>query len=144
MYPFQDMCFWSFPNNFQLLFFLFLEQIFLCSAKKWSLLGTCKFFNRYEGALDPWMSALWSMLYQQNHRLLPKGPDFVTPDAPLLDQPKIQIIYHDAEEEPPLATTTGYFLKYYYFHNTFQGCTLVFQNSTIVETCYLVILFLVC
>lgn len=62
------------------------------------------------------MSALWNMLYQQNYKLLPKGPDFVTPDAPLLDQPKIQIIYHDAEEEePPISTTTGYFLKFTIF-----------------------------
>ncbi|KAL8034502.1 hypothetical protein ABFX02_12G032900 [Erythranthe guttata] len=65
----------------------------------------------YEGALDPWMSALWNMLYEKNHNLLPNGPNFVAPDATLIDQPKIQIIYHDAEEAvPPLSTTTD--LKY--------------------------------
>ncbi|KAL8549777.1 hypothetical protein ACS0TY_008566 [Phlomoides rotata] len=72
-------------------------------------LGDDQHPSGYEGALDPWVSALWNMLYQQNHELLPKGADFVTPDAPLLDQPKIQITYHDAEEgEPPLSTTTDF------------------------------------
>lgn len=67
-----------------------------------------KFTCRYEGALDPWMSALWNMLYEKNRNLLPNGPDFVAPDADLIDQPRLQIIYHDAEEGvAPISTTTG-------------------------------------
>ncbi|KAI3462527.1 hypothetical protein Pfo_019190 [Paulownia fortunei] len=74
-------------------------------------LGDDQHPSGYEGALDPWMSALWNMLYQKNHKLLPNGPDFVTPDATLIDQPRVQIICHDAEKGvPPLSTTTD--LKY--------------------------------
>ncbi|KAL7090331.1 hypothetical protein ACP275_12G034100 [Erythranthe tilingii] len=74
-------------------------------------LGDDQHPSGYEGALDPWMSALWNMLYEKNHNLLPNGPNFVAPDSTLIDQPKIQIIYHDAKEAvPPLSTTTD--LKY--------------------------------
>ncbi|KAL2250757.1 UNVERIFIED_CONTAM: NADPH-dependent diflavin oxidoreductase 1 [Sesamum indicum] len=74
-------------------------------------LGDDQHPSGHEGALDPWMSALWNMLYQKNHKLLPNGPDFVTPDATFLDQPKIQIIYHDVEEGiPPLSSAKE--LKY--------------------------------
>ncbi|KAL6521518.1 multidrug-resistance type transporter [Orobanche gracilis] len=61
----------------------------------------------YEGALDPWMSALWIMLYQKHPELLPNGPHFVNQDAGLIDQPRLRIIFHDAGEGvPPLSTTT--------------------------------------
>ncbi|KAL0374908.1 UNVERIFIED_CONTAM: NADPH-dependent diflavin oxidoreductase 1 [Sesamum radiatum] len=74
-------------------------------------LGDDQHPSGYEGALDPWMYALWNMLYQKNHKLLPNGPDFVTPDATFIDQPKLQIIYHDIEEEvPPLSSAKE--LKY--------------------------------
>lgn len=53
---------------------------------------------RYEGALDPWLSSLWNMLYQLNPSIFPKGPDFVTPDENLVDLPKVRIMYHDVEE----------------------------------------------
>ncbi|KAL6516217.1 hypothetical protein OROGR_019522 [Orobanche gracilis] len=65
----------------------------------------------YEGALDTWMSALWIMLYQKYPRLLPNGPHFVNQDAGLIDQPRVRIIFHDAEEGvPPLSTTTGCYI----------------------------------
>ncbi|KAK4477696.1 hypothetical protein RD792_016944 [Penstemon davidsonii] len=71
-------------------------------------LGDDQHPSGYEGALDPWMSALWNTLYQMNHKLLPHGPDFGTPDSILIDQPKILVNYHDANEGlPPLSTTTG-------------------------------------
>lgn len=114
MYPFEDMCFQSFLITFDCCFSLFVKLFVVWSAEKKSLLGAYKIVDRYEGALDPWMSALWNMLYQKNHRLLPNGPDIVTLDATLIDQPKIRIINHDAEEGlPPLSTTTGYFLNFY-------------------------------
>ncbi|GER27222.1 NADPH-dependent diflavin oxidoreductase 1 [Striga asiatica] len=71
-------------------------------------LGDDQHPSGYEGALDPWMSALWNMLYQKNPKLLPNGPDLLTHDATLLDQPRVRIIFHDAEEwvPPPLSTTT--------------------------------------
>ncbi|KAL7131825.1 hypothetical protein ABFS83_12G031400 [Erythranthe nasuta] len=70
-------------------------------------LGDDQHPSGYEGALDPWMSALWKMVYEKNHNLLPNGPNFVAPESTLIDQPKIQIIYHGAEEAvPPLSTTT--------------------------------------
>lgn len=72
-----------------------------------------KITDRYEGALDPWMSSLWKMLYQKNHSLLPNA---ATPDAILIYQPKIQIIYHDTEEGlPSVATKTGF--KLFTFSN---------------------------
>ncbi|KAL3640443.1 multidrug-resistance type transporter [Castilleja foliolosa] len=70
-------------------------------------LGDDQHPSGYEGALDPWMSDLWNQLYQKNEKLLPKGPDFLTQDASLIDQPKVRIIFHDAEEGvPSLSTTT--------------------------------------
>ncbi|KAK6128525.1 hypothetical protein DH2020_037734 [Rehmannia glutinosa] len=74
-------------------------------------LGDDQHPSGYEGALDPWMSALWSMLYLKNHKLLPNGSEFVAPDATLIDQPRVRIIYHDGEEGvPPLSTSAD--LKY--------------------------------
>lgn len=66
------------------------------------------FSYRYEGALDPWMSALWKIMYEKNHELLPKGPDFEIADATLIDQPRVQIMYHQGNGGvPPRSTTTG-------------------------------------
>ncbi|KAG6412440.1 hypothetical protein SASPL_125119 [Salvia splendens] len=60
----------------------------------------------YEGALDPWMSSLWSILYQRNPRLLPNA---INPDDTLMDQPKVQVIYHDTEEGLSPMTTNADF-----------------------------------
>lgn len=48
----------------------------------------------YEGALDPWMSSLWSSLNQIDPELFPNGVDFVIPELELMDQPKVVIAYH--------------------------------------------------
>lgn len=73
--------------------------------EKEGLLGIYKIINRYEGALDPWMSSLWNILYLRDSRLLPNA---ITPDATFIDQPKVQVIYHDTYEGlPPVATSTG-------------------------------------
>ncbi|PIN21818.1 NADP-dependent flavoprotein reductase [Handroanthus impetiginosus] len=77
-------------------------------------LGDDQHPSGYEGTLDPWMSALWSSLYHKNPKLLPNGPDVLVPESTLIDQPRIQIIYHDAEREPPLSTATD--LKYLEMH----------------------------
>ncbi|KAL2551812.1 NADPH-dependent diflavin oxidoreductase 1 [Forsythia ovata] len=69
-------------------------------------LGDDQHPSGYEGDLDPWMSSLWNMLYQKNPKLLPKGPDFVTSEVTSIDQPKIQIIYHDVDEEQPQLSTS--------------------------------------
>ncbi|XP_057491551.1 NADPH-dependent diflavin oxidoreductase 1 isoform X1 [Actinidia eriantha] len=61
-------------------------------------LGDDQHPSGYEGALDLWMSSLWNMVYEQNPKLFPKGPDFVIPDMKLMDQPKIQIMYHEADK----------------------------------------------
>ncbi|XP_073288972.1 NADPH-dependent diflavin oxidoreductase 1 isoform X3 [Primulina huaijiensis] len=74
-------------------------------------LGDDQHPSGYEGALDPWMSSLWNILYQMNPKLLPNGPVFVNPDAALIDRPRAQIIYHDTNEGvPPVSNATG--LKY--------------------------------
>jgi len=57
--------------------------------------------QRYEAALDPWMSSLWSMLNQINHKFFTQGTDFVIPDMKLIDQPKVQITYHCNDKVDP-------------------------------------------
>ncbi|KAL5072881.1 hypothetical protein RYX36_011865 [Vicia faba] len=51
----------------------------------------------YEGTLDPWMSSLWRMLNTIKPEFLPNGPDVVIQDTMLIDQPKVQITYHNIE-----------------------------------------------
>ncbi|XP_071722157.1 NADPH-dependent diflavin oxidoreductase 1 isoform X2 [Rutidosis leptorrhynchoides] len=60
-------------------------------------LGDDQHPSGYEGSLDPWMSSLWKILYQIKPQFLPKGPDFGTLDRKLIDLPKVQIKYHDAD-----------------------------------------------
>lgn len=60
--------------------------------------NTWGFVFRYEGALDPWMSSLWIMLYQINPKFFPNGPDFVISDATLIDRPKFQITYLETDK----------------------------------------------
>ncbi|XP_059645698.1 NADPH-dependent diflavin oxidoreductase 1 isoform X2 [Cornus florida] len=61
-------------------------------------LGDDQHPSGYEGALDPWMSSLWKMLHQKNPLFFPKGTDVLIPDVKLMDQPKIQITYHDVDK----------------------------------------------
>lgn len=61
-------------------------------------LGDDQHPSGYEAALDPWMSSLWSLLYQINHNFFPQGPDFLIPDTKLIDQPKVQITYHHGDK----------------------------------------------
>ncbi|KAF5457436.1 hypothetical protein F2P56_021537 [Juglans regia] len=49
---------------------------------------------RYEAALDPWMSSLWSILNKINPKFFPQGSYLAIPDMKLIDQPKVQITYH--------------------------------------------------
>ncbi|GAB4827847.1 multidrug-resistance type transporter [Ancistrocladus abbreviatus] len=66
-------------------------------------LGDDQHPSGYEGALDPWMSYLWKALNQMNPKLLPNDLDFVIPDTKLMDQPKVEIIYHDVDNPHDLA-----------------------------------------
>ncbi|KZV53872.1 NADPH-dependent diflavin oxidoreductase 1-like [Dorcoceras hygrometricum] len=69
-------------------------------------LGDDQHPSGYEGALDPWMSSLWNILYQMNPKLLPNGPVFFNPDAALIE-PRAQILYHYTNGgEPPLPNAT--------------------------------------
>uniref|UniRef100_A0A2N9GQK3 Flavodoxin-like domain-containing protein n=1 Tax=Fagus sylvatica TaxID=28930 RepID=A0A2N9GQK3_FAGSY len=61
-------------------------------------LGDDQHPSGYEAALDPWMSSLWSMLNQINHKFFPQGPDFMIPDMELIGQPKVQITYHGIDK----------------------------------------------
>ncbi|KAM7272669.1 hypothetical protein ACFE04_027332 [Oxalis oulophora] len=72
-------------------------------------LGDDQHPSGYEGSLDPWMSSFWRTLYQIKPKFLPKGPDFVTLDGKLIDQPKVQIIYHhDADKmDSKISTASG-------------------------------------
>ncbi|XP_016461713.1 NADPH-dependent diflavin oxidoreductase 1 isoform X1 [Nicotiana tabacum] len=61
-------------------------------------LGDDQHPSGYEGALDPWMPTLWKAIYQKNPKLFPKGPECMTSNTSLMDQPKVQITYHDVDE----------------------------------------------
>lgn len=61
--------------------------------------------SRYEGSLDPWMSLLWSSLYQINPSLFPIGVD-VVPDMKLLDQSKVSVRYHVKDGASLIYSTT--------------------------------------
>lgn len=73
-------------------------------------LGDDQHPSGYEGALDPWMSSLWKALYQLNPKMFPEGVDLV-PDMKLLDQPKLQIVYHDDEAVSQLSDDTNLLSK---------------------------------
>lgn len=70
-------------------------------------LGDDQHPSGYEGALDPWMSSLWRMLYTIKPEFLPNGPDVSIQDTVLIDQPKVQITYHNIESHFSTATDTG-------------------------------------
>ena len=59
----------------------------------------------YEGTLDPWMSSLWRMLNTIKPEFLPNGPDVSIQDTVLIDQPKVQITYHNIESH--FSTASG-------------------------------------
>ncbi|GAB2216809.1 hypothetical protein Drorol1_Dr00024589 [Drosera rotundifolia] len=56
-------------------------------------LGDDQHPSGYEGALDPWMASLWTVLNQRNNKLFPNGSDSVTPFMKLMYQPKVCILY---------------------------------------------------
>ncbi|KAI3667033.1 hypothetical protein L6452_42075 [Arctium lappa] len=60
-------------------------------------LGDDQHPSGYEGALDPWMLSLWTMLYNENPQLFPKGLDIFVSDVKTLDQPKLDITYLDSD-----------------------------------------------
>ena len=67
--------------------------------------------NRYEAALDPWMTSLWKMLNTIDSNYFPNGPDFLIPYENLIAQPKIRIVYHDSDKvDSQLSTSSGNFL----------------------------------
>ncbi|XP_050227357.1 NADPH-dependent diflavin oxidoreductase 1 isoform X2 [Mercurialis annua] len=60
-------------------------------------LGDDQHPSGYEGALDIWMSSLWSALCHINPKFLPKGSDYAAQEQMLIDQPKYQITYHETD-----------------------------------------------
>ncbi|KAI4346834.1 hypothetical protein L6164_007697 [Bauhinia variegata] len=62
-------------------------------------LGDDQHPSGYEGALDPWMSSLWRKLNEAKPEYLPNGPEVTSSDAILIDQPKVQITYHNTDNE---------------------------------------------
>lgn len=50
--------------------------------------------DRYEAALDPWMTSLWGMLNKINPKFFPNGPDYIIPSKQSVGQPKFHITYH--------------------------------------------------
>lgn len=62
----------------------------------------------YEGTLDPWMSSLWRMLNMTKPEFLSNGPDVLIQDTVLIDQPKVQVTYHNIENtESQFSTASG-------------------------------------
>lgn len=78
----------------------------ICCSRSISQIGKIKkvfcfvltLLCRYEGALDPWLSSLWTTLYNENPQLFPKGLDFSVSDLKILDQPNVDITYLDSHE----------------------------------------------
>ncbi|OVA01425.1 Flavodoxin [Macleaya cordata] len=70
-------------------------------------LGDDQHPSGYEGAFDPWLSSLWSVLNQINPTIFPRGTGVMDPDMRTLDRPKFQIIYHDIEKMQSLFSTTS-------------------------------------
>lgn len=60
-------------------------------------LGDDQHPSGYEGALDPWMSSLWRVLSVIKPEFFPNGADIMIPDETLIDQPKVQITYHNTD-----------------------------------------------
>lgn len=60
-------------------------------------LGDDQHPSGYEGALDPWMFSLWTMLYNENPQFFPKGLDVFVSDLKMLDQSKVDITYLDSD-----------------------------------------------
>ncbi|XP_076883478.1 NADPH-dependent diflavin oxidoreductase 1-like [Bidens hawaiensis] len=61
-------------------------------------LGDDQHPSGYEGALDPWMSSLWTILYTQNPLLFPKGINISGSDIKTLHPPKLDITYLDSHQ----------------------------------------------
>ncbi|KAI3813494.1 hypothetical protein L1987_18219 [Smallanthus sonchifolius] len=64
-------------------------------------LGDDQHPSGYEGALDPWMSSLWTTLYNENSLFFPKGLDISASDIKMLHSPKVDITYLDSHEVHP-------------------------------------------
>lgn len=60
-------------------------------------LGDDQHPSGYEGALDPWMSSLWTILYNKNPNFFPKGLNISVSDKNILGQPKVDITYVDSD-----------------------------------------------
>ncbi|XP_027925849.1 NADPH-dependent diflavin oxidoreductase 1 isoform X3 [Vigna unguiculata] len=70
-------------------------------------LGDDQHPSGYEASLDPWMSSLWRMLNMIKPQFLPNGPDVVIQDAVFIDQPKVQITYHNSENHESRFSSTS-------------------------------------
>ncbi|KAK2399579.1 NADPH-dependent diflavin oxidoreductase [Trifolium repens] len=70
-------------------------------------LGDDQHPSGYEGTLDPWMSSLWRMLNMIKPEFLPNGPDVLVQDTVLIDQPKVQVTYHNTETIESHFSTTS-------------------------------------
>ncbi|KAI3712928.1 hypothetical protein L1987_71498 [Smallanthus sonchifolius] len=64
-------------------------------------LGDDQHPSGYEGALDPWMSSLWTTLYNENPLFFPKGLDISASGIKMLHPPKVDITYLDSHEVHP-------------------------------------------
>ncbi|CAM8994534.1 unnamed protein product [Rhodiola kirilowii] len=67
-------------------------------------LGDDQHPSGYEGALDPWLSSLWSALHKQGSKFFPKG---LEPDYNWVDKPKLQITYHNTDYPPSQISNGG-------------------------------------
>ncbi|KAI9085540.1 hypothetical protein K1719_032383 [Acacia pycnantha] len=60
-------------------------------------LGDDQHPSGYEGALDPWTLSLWKMLSVIKPEFFPSGAGVMIPNETLIDQPKVQITYHNID-----------------------------------------------
>lgn len=94
----------------------------------------------YEGTLDPWMSSLWRMLNMIKPELLPNGPDVVIQDTMLIDQPKVQISYHNIENiNSHFSTASGITNSV----NSWLACNVLLATIMILNRVFMYISFVV-
>ncbi|KAG9158822.1 hypothetical protein Leryth_013706 [Lithospermum erythrorhizon] len=76
-------------------------------------LGDDQHPSGYEGALDPWLSALWNVVYELSPSLFPNGLKLDYNDISFIDQPKVEVVYHDVVEES-YSTTKVELLSFFF------------------------------
>ena len=82
-------------------FFTKIQDFFLCAGNEFTktILRYLLLYTRYEGALDPWLPSLWTLMHETNPLLLPKITDIIQPNLDILGDAKVEVRYFLAPED---------------------------------------------